>query len=320
MIKNIELNEIAERLFDAKSAVLFPHVNPDGDAVGACVGLCCALRQRNIDAWVYSSGPVPGYLQFLNTGVFTDDFNRLSDPDICMAVDCGEDQRIADRLEAFYGGKVKMCIDHHLSKTGYGDHYYIDESAAAVCEIVYDMLKHIGIHFERDIANALYTGLSTDTGNYQYSNTTPHDHEIAAEILRAGVDHTSIMVNLYQNRNLKKVICESRAIDKMLVFAGGKGIVSYLTSAEIAQLDATNEDTDQIIDALRNINGVEMAAYLEERENGIKVSMRAKTYGNVAEICGRNGGGGHVKAAGCTMKMPMEEAYSIIKKEIEEAL
>lgn len=320
MIKNIELTEIAERIFAAKSVVLFPHVNPDGDAIGSCVGLCCALKQRNIDACVYSEGSVPEYLKFLNTDVFTDDFVKSGNPDICVAVDCGEDQRIGDRLGAFYGGKVRMCIDHHLSKTGYGDHYYIDESAAAVCEIIYDMLKHMGVRFERDIANALYTGLSTDTGNYQYSNTTPHDHEIAAELLRAGVDHTSIMVNLYQNRGLKKVICESKAIEKMQVFAGGKGILSFLSSSEIAQIDATNEDTDQIIDALRNINGIEIAAYLEERENGIKVSMRAKTYGNVAEICERNGGGGHVKAAGCTMKMSMEEAYSIIKREIEEAL
>ena len=320
MIKNIELAEIAKRIFDAKSVILFPHVNPDGDAIGSCVALCLALRQKGIESWVYSTGGAPEYLDFLCFDVFTDDFSKVDRPDICIAVDCGEEHRIEDRIDAFYGGNTQMCIDHHLSKVGYGEYYYIDENAAAVCEIIYDLLMSIGTELSRDMANALYTGLSTDTGNYQYSNTTPHVHDIAAELLKIGVDHTSIMVNLYQNRSMKKVICESKAIDKMLVFAGGKGVISYLTGGEMAEIDATHGDADQIIDALRNINGIEIAAYLEERETGIKVSMRAKTYGNVAEICERNGGGGHVKAAGCTMKMSMEEAFAIIKREIEEAI
>lgn len=319
MKKNIELKELGNRLFEAKSVALFPHVNPDGDAVGSTVALCLALRSRGIESWVYS-GKIPGYLGFLNTEVITDDFGIMAPPDICMAVDCSDENRIDDRLEAFASGYTKLCLDHHLNEAGFGDYYYIDEDAAATCELVYDLLVSQGITPDRDTANAIYTGISTDTGNYKHTNTTPHVHEIAAELIRSGVDHMEVMVNLHENKSMKKVLCESTAVGRMLVFAEGKGVISYLTAADMAGLDASKEDTDEIIDALKKISGVEMAAYLEERENGIKVSMRAKTDGNVADICRKYDGGGHVKAAGCTLKMSMEDAFARIKFDMEEAL
>lgn len=319
MNKNIELKEIGDRLFNAGSVVLFPHINPDGDAVGACAALCLALRSRGIQSWVYSEG-VPDFLGFLNTEMFTDDYAIIPPPDICVAVDCSDGCRVDSRLKAFEQGDVHMCIDHHQGGTGYGDYYYIDENAAATCEIIYDLLKECGVQLSRDMANALYTGISTDTSNYRHSNTTPKSHRIAAEILEAGVDHTDIMVNLYQRTGVKKVMCTARAVQKMHTFAEGRGVMTYLTAAELVEMDAQSQDADEIINTLQNMEGVEIAGYLEERENGIKVSLRAKTYGNVAAICRKYDGGGHIKAAGCTLKMPMEDAFARIKYDIEEAL
>lgn len=319
MKKNIDLKELGAKLFNAGSVVIFPHVNPDGDAVGAGAALCLALRKNGVESYVYSEG-IPAYLSFLDNGIFTDDYRILPPPDICMAVDCSEDSRLNERLDAFNEGDTRICVDHHLNDTGYGDYYYIDEKAAAVCEIIYEMLVFTGIDMDKSIANALYTGLSTDTGNFMYSNTTATTHRTAAHLMDIGTDHTEIMVRLYQNKGMKKLLCESRAVERMQMFAEGKGVISYLTSRDLAEIDAKSEDADEIIDVLRNISGVEMAAYLEERENGIKVSMRAKTYGNVAEICKRYDGGGHVKAAGCTLKTSMEKAYSVIKVEIEKAV
>ena len=319
MKKNTDLKELGSKLFSAGSVVIFPHVNPDGDAVGAGAALCLALRKSGVESYVYSEG-IPAYLGFLDAGIFTDDYHILPPPDICIAIDCSEDSRLNERVDAFNEGDTRMCIDHHLNDIGYGDYYYIDEKAAAVCEIIYEMLVLTGIDIDRSIANALYTGLSTDTGNFKYSNTTAATHRTAARLMDIGIDHTEIMVRLYQNKGMKKLLCESRAVERMQMFAEGKGVISYLTSRDLAEMDAKSEDADEIIDVLRNISGVEMAAYLEERENGIKVSMRAKTYGNVAEICKRYDGGGHVKAAGCTLKTSMEKAYSIIKLEIEKAV
>lgn len=318
MVKNIELNELWEHLSTAKSVVLFPHVNPDGDAMGSCSALAGALRNKGVECVVYT-GKTPDYLNFINREYFTDNC-LIENPEICLAVDCSQDQRLDSRAELFYRGNRQFCIDHHENRNGFGQKYYIDKDAAAACVIVYDMLKAAGADFDREIANALYTGLSTDTGNFKYSNTDGHVHRIAADLLDTGVDHVEIMTNLYQNRNIRKVFCESKAIDKAMLFADGRCIISYLTSAEMADMDVTKEETDEIIDKLRDIAGVEMAAYLEEREDGIKISMRAKTYSNVGDICADFGGGGHAKAAGATVNKPMEEVFSEVKHKMEEAL
>ena len=317
---NTDIKKISETLFSAGKVVLFPHIHPDGDSVGSCAALSLALRGAGVECYV-CSGPVPPYTQHINREAFTDDFEKVMDPDIAVAVDCSADHRLDSRLDAFRSGKVKMCLDHHENKEGYGDLYYIDEDAAAACEIIFAVLKAAKAEITRDIANAIYTGLVTDTGRFRHSNTTPKTHELAAELMKIGVDHNSIMVNIFDSKSLKKVCCETKAIEKMQLFADGQGAISYLTSGEMAAMDALHEDSDEIIDRLREIEGVEMAAYLEEREDGIKVSMRAKSNSSVLEICERNGGGGHKKAAGCTIHdVTMEHAYAVIKGEMEEAL
>ena len=324
MNRNTDLKTISEKLFSARKVVLFPHVNPDGDSVGSCAALSLALRGAGVECWVYS-GPVPKYTQHISRETFTEDPAKVQDADITVAVDCSAENRLDSRLAAYQSGKVKMCIDHHENKDGFGEFYYIDEDAAAVCEVMFDLLKEAGAPgtkgagavFTRDIANALYTGIVTDTGGFRYSNTTPKTHKYAIELMEMGVDHTDIMVNVYNTKSITKVRCESKALERMMLFADGKGIISYLTSGEMAAMDAHPEHADEIIDRLRDIEGVEMAAYLEEREEGIKVSMRAKTTSSVLDICVRNGGGGHAKAGGCTMATTMENAFAIIKSEME---
>ena len=319
MNRNTDLKTIAEKLFAAKKVVLFPHVNPDGDSVGSCSALSLALRQAGVECYV-CVGDYPQYMKHINSETFTLDPDKVYGADIAVAVDCSADNRLDSRLEAFKSGKEKMCVDHHMNPEGYGEVYYIDEDAAAVSEIVFEIIKLAGARITRDMANGLYTGIVTDTGGFRYSNTTPESHEKAVELMNIGVDHLQIMVNLYQNKSLKKVRAENRAVDNMLLFAGGKGNISHLTSGEMAEMDAHPQDCDEIIDRLRDIDGVEMAAYLEEREDGIKVSMRAKTTGSVVEICQKYGGGGHKKAAGCTIKDSMESVYALIKREMEIAL
>lgn len=319
MKKNTDIKTIAEKLFAADKVVLFPHVNPDGDSTGACAALSLALRGAGVECWVYTKKP-PKYLGFLNQEAFTDNWEQTQPPYLSVAIDGNDEGRLDERAAAFHAGSEELCIDHHVSENGFGDLYYIDEDAAAACELVYEVIKAAGVPVTEEIANAIYTGIVADTGGFRYSNTTVHSHEAAIELLQTGVDHTKVMVNLYNNKSLKKVRCESKAIEKMMIFADGRGAISFLTSGEMAEMGARPEHADEIIDKLRDIDGVEMAAYLEERENGIKVSMRAKTDANVLEICAKNGGGGHVKAAGCTIATTMEEAFAVIKADMEEAL
>ena len=319
MRTNTDLKTISEKLFSAKTVLLFPHTNPDGDSVGACSALSLALRAEGVECYVYSE-EAPKYLDFINQEAFTKDWDKIPSPDVCVAVDCNQYERLQKRSVFFDSGRTKICIDHHEHDRGFGDLYYIDEKAAAVCELVYEVIRYAGAEITRDIANALYTGIVTDTGSFRYSNTRSESYQIAKDLFDIGVDHIKIMVNLYNNKNLKKVRCENKAIARAVFFADGRGVISFLTSGEMAAMDAHPQHADEIIDRLRDIEGVEMAAYLEEREDGIKVSMRAKTDSNVLEICQRNGGGGHVKAAGCTMHTTLENAFAIIKDEMECAL
>ena len=319
MKTNTDLKTIRETLFSAKTVLLFPHKNPDGDSVGACSALSLALRAKGVECYVYAD-EVPKYLHLINREAFTKDWDRIPRPDVCVAVDCNEYERLQERAKLFDAGRTKICIDHHEHDTGFGDLYYIDPKAAATCELVFALLKDADVEFTRDIANALYMGIVTDTGSFRYSNTRSESYQMAKELFDIGVDHIEIMVNLYNNKDLKKVRCESKAVARAIIFADGKGAISYMTSGDMGSLDAHPQHTDEIIDRLRDIDGVEMAAYLEEREDGIKVSMRSKTYSSVLEICQRNGGGGHVKAAGCTMHTTLENAFAVIKGEMEQAL
>lgn len=318
MVKNIELIELWEHLSTAKKVVLFPHINPDGDAMGATSALCRALREQGVECSV-CVGSTPEYLNFVDREFFSED-REIGNPDFCVAVDCSADHRLDKRVEAFYKGRKQYCIDHHENEDGYGERFYIDNDAAACCSIIFDMLKEAGVSISHDVANSIYTGLSTDTGNFKYSNTDPKTHLVAAQLLELGVDHTEIMTSLYQNRSMKKVLCENKALDRALLFSDGKGIISYLSGAEMAELNVTSEDTDEIIDKLRDIAGVEMAAYVEEREDGVKISMRAKTYSNVGDICKSFGGGGHVKAAGATVSTSLEDTVVAVKHAMEEAI
>lgn len=316
MISNVSLRKAGQLLNNAESVLIFPHVNPDGDALGSCAALCRVLRNSGKEAWILLDESVPKYLSFMDTEFCTCDHGCIAEPDICICVDCSEEKRFPDRAEKFNSGRTKLCLDHHATSGSFGDYYYIDGAEAATAQIIYKLLLEMGAQIDRNTAASLYTGISTDTGNFQYSNTTPETHMIAAELMKTGMDHVSITVALYQNVSLTKVRLEARILDKMEIFAGGKAVISYVDSSMLQEVSAKMEDSESAIDTLRNIEGVEIAAFLKEKGDAVKVSMRAKSAGRVDEIAVKFGGGGHAKAAGCTMEMSIAEATDAIKKEI----
>lgn len=327
MIKNIELKEIWNRLKNAKSVVLMPHVRPDGDAVGSGIALCLALRAEGVDCWVYSENSVPYYLQFLNTEVFTDDFNKIRKPEICVAIDCSDENRLEGRFNIYDACAQQFTIDHHYKETGFGNAYYIDDAEPAVCGIIYRMLDEAKVDFTKDMLDALYTGISTDTGNFKHSNTSPEVMRIAADLLERGSNHRLIMINIYENLGYANMLCKCKGVEKAELFADGNIAMSYLDKSDLDEIgaahgiDVTNSDADDVIDYLRDIQGVETAAFLLEKEDGkTKLSMRSKSYLNVAAIAKDLGGGGHVLAAGATLDKPIKEAFEIVKKALMAAL
>ena len=316
MISNASLGEIGNMLLEAESILIFPHVSPDGDAIGSCAALCRALRNEGKTALILIDEPVPEYLSFMDIEYCTEDMDAVADPDVCVCVDCSEESRFPQRAKKFNEGRLRICIDHHATSGSFGDYYYIDGEEAATAQIVYKLLKETGIEIDRKIAESIYTGIDTDTGSFRYSNTTAETHRIAAELFEKGIDHNSIIVDLYQSESYKRLRMESLILEKTELLADGKAAVSYVTQQMLDDEGAALEDCEGVVDKLRNIRGVELAAFLKEKGEEIKVSMRAKSYGNVDSIAVKFGGGGHAKAAGCTLKMPMQEAMKTMKKEL----
>lgn len=318
MISNSSLSEMGNLLRSAESIVLFPHESPDGDALGSCAALCRALRNEGKDSWILLDEEISGYLEFMDTEYCTTDRDCISTPDICICVDCSEEKRFSGRVEKFREGKMKLCIDHHVTAGSFGDLYYIDGSEAATAQIIYKLLREMGVEIEKAIAESLYVGISTDTGSFRHSNTTAETHMIASQLFGCGIDHQKLVINLYNSVSYRQTRMESAILEKMELIADGKAAVSYVTTAMLEAESAELGDCEAVIDRLRDIKGVEIAAFLKEKNGAVKVSMRAKSYGRVDSIAVKYGGGGHVKAAGCTLDMPMDEALALIKSELED--
>lgn len=317
MKNNASLRQMGDALLQAQSILIFPHVNPDGDALGSSIALCRALRDQGKTCSVLLEEEIPKYIGFLDTGCCTQDTSCIPQPDVCICVDCSEENRFPERAELYRTGKLKLCIDHHLTGDGFGDQYYIDHEEAATAQIIYKLLREMEWKIDEVSAEALYTGIVTDTGCFQYSNTTPETHRIAASLMECGFDPMKITIALYQNVSRRKLEVQIKVLETMEIFADGKAAMAYVTEDMLQQLDASMDDAEGIVDLLRNIDGVEIAAFLKERQDGVKASLRAKSCGNVDQIASEFGGGGHAKAAGCTIHAGVQEAAALLKQEIE---
>ncbi|HPR24174.1 MAG TPA: bifunctional oligoribonuclease/PAP phosphatase NrnA [Bacillota bacterium] len=317
MMKNNSLKEIGEQLEGADSLVIFPHVLMDGDAMGSAVALCRVLRGMGKEAWILLEDKIPDYLMFLDKGFCTYDKEKVAAPDICLCIDCGDTERFKKRVDVFQKGKSRICVDHHPTSDPFVEYNHINTEASATGEIVYDLILEMGWPIEKEAAEAIFTAITTDTGNFQYSNTTKRSHEITADLYDYSGDFSKISVEIYQNEDLSKFRLESKIIDTAEVFAKGKGIIACVTQKMLEEAGARMEETEGMVAKLRSVKGVQIAVLIKENDTGeMKVAMRAKEEGNVAKIAGKYNGGGHIKAAGCTIYDSMENVRKLMIKEV----
>ena len=316
-MKNNSLKEIAGKISEAKSIMLFPHVNPDGDALGSCAVLCEALRKLGKETWVLLEDDIPANLRFLDKGYCTWDSAKIEEPDICMCVDCGSSDRFEKRAEKFASGKTTICIDHHRTSELKWAYNYIDPAEAATGQIVFELLRELGAEPDKEIGEAIFAAITTDTGNFQYSNTQAKSHLIAAQLCGWGADFNGTSVQLYENVRMEKFMMRNRAMETLKIIGGGRGAVVLVTQEMLRETGAAMDETEGLSQELRSIAGVEFAAVVKEyEEEKIRVSLRAKSRGDVAEIASKLGGGGHTKAAGCTIYKTIAEAAKLVEEEI----
>lgn len=308
--------QIIEALNTSKQILIFPHINPDGDAIGSAAALYKALIYTGKDVHIFVEELMPQYLQFLSEGCIYElpnDFN----PDLCIAVDCSDIGRLGKRFEPYSKGKKTINIDHHFTNTFFADINYIDDNAGANGEIVYEFLKALNVEIDKYMAEALYTAISTDTGSFKYSNTTQNTHLVAAELLNRGVDLNHISVELYQNIRLEKIRLEAKVLDNLSIFANGQAVSAYVSQKILTETGGKMDETEGIIETLRNIQGVEIAVLFKEMdEHDIKVSFRAKKSADVSKIAMNFDGGGHVKAAGCSFNESLENVEQLVSNAV----
>ena len=318
---NNTFKEIAEVLLKAEKILIYPHINADGDTVGSAAALCHTLRRLGKTAYVLVEDELPSNLRFMDKGYFTFDDKVIEHPDVSVCVDCGDFGRLPKRKEKFLSAETTLCVDHHGTTQSFCDYNYVDPTAAATGELIYAIIKELVPEVDVETGEAIFTAITTDTGNFQYSNTTKNCHLIMAELFDLGVDTNKVSVQIYENERPEKLMITTKALSTIELFGGGKGAIAYLTLSDMAEIGAKPFETDNVIGTLRSLAGVEYAAFVKEKEPGvIRVSLRAKRMGDVAKIAAALGGGGHIKAAGCTLNMTIEEATAMVKQKLSEAI
>ena len=303
------LNEIAVAVSAVKRALICGHVMPDGDSLGSAFALAAALRVLGKDVIVAGPDPVPVVYSFLPG---TDGFHAGSPPaddfDTMITVDCP----VAFRLGLEYQdlpGKIPTVIniDHHTSTNSFGTYRYIDPSAAAVGEIVYDLLRLMQINIDIDIAICLYTAIVTDTGSFQYENTTADTHKRMIGLLETGAPLHLANTKIYEEKPLPAQLLLKEALKTLSVSRDGKVAWMRITRATLRDAGAKDENTEGIVNYARSIRGVEVGILFHEQAGGkIKIGFRSKEKVNVAYLAGMFGGGGHKRAAGCEIPGDMD--------------
>lgn len=321
MNKNSTLKEMAEILSASGSVLLFTHINMDGDTLGSSAALCAALRKLGKQAHILIEDDVPAFLRFLDKGYCSYDVEVIENPDVCLCIDCGDVGRFKKRKDKYFEGKQKGCIDHHVTTEPFADFNFIDPKAAATGEIIFDLIKILGVEIDIDIAAAIFAAITTDTGNFQYSNTTRKTHLIAAELIDCGLNPNEVSVALYQNNRLEKLVLQTAVLQGLEVFSEGRGAICGITKRMLKDTQGKMEETEGVIEIIRSISGIEVAAFVKEiGEETCKVSMRSKNFVNVAEMSKRFQGGGHARAAGFTVQQSFEETKETVRALVSQYL
>jgi bifunctional oligoribonuclease and PAP phosphatase NrnA len=311
--------EIGRALREHNKFAVLSHVRPDGDALGSTLALALSLKElgKDVRAW-NEEGMLEKYNFLARAELLTEPPNTPEDFDVAIALDTAVQNRLGSTTAAVGSAKLWINIDHHPSNPRYGDLVYIDPTAPATAQILFELLTNQKFPITPAIAENLYVAISTDTGSFQYPNTTVRTFEIAAELVRGGVNVGRISQLTYENFPRRRIELLRDLLATMRFACDGRLAYFSLSQASARALGVIPEDNEGLIDHLRAIQGVIVAIFFEELTDGkVRVSMRSKNEAvDVCAICTQFGGGGHVLAAGARVRGTLPE---VEKKIVEQA-
>src|SRR3989442_15963564 len=317
-----DLDAVVDALRSHDRFLVTTHENPDGDALGSLLAMTLALRLLGKDAYMYIAGqaPLPAEYAFMPL----EELHRAAPEDVgervLLAVDCANESRIGPDPEVLHAARFTIDIDHHHDNTRFGNVNLVVADASSTGEVLRDVFRELGVELTPDIAEALYIALVTDTGRFQYANTTPKALRLAAELVEAGADVHRVFQGVYETVQFAKLKLLARALERAQVFEGGRIVVSYLVRDDFAEVGAAEPYSEGIIDYLRAVEGAIMAVLIREppRADGPlrRISLRSSSDElDVSAIARKSGGGGHRQAAGFSSEASIDEIAAFVRNE-----
>ena len=309
------LDNILEEINKAEKIVILTHENPDGDAIGSSLAMYHALKS-------YGKNPdliIPEHSRTFNCLPGIDKIKKESDIehyDLAISLDCATIKMLNGFANYFESAKVKVCIDHHSTNTMFGDYNYVNPDAPACAQILLVVLEYFGIEINKEIGTCILAGIITDTGGFKYQGVTAETFEFVAWLLNKGVNVSNIYRQVLEAQTKANFELHRIASSRIEFLENGKIAYTYITKEDEEKVHSENGDHEGIVDIGRGIEGVEVSIFIRETPKGCKVSLRSNDYVNVSDACMVFGGGGHPRAAGCTIPGTVEQAKEKILKEV----
>lgn len=310
------LESVAKTLLSKDKILILTHRSPDGDTIGSGYALAMALRKLGKSVKVDCTDPFPEKYSY-----FTDKLEKLEfDEEFVVSVDIADTKLLGEKLSD-YADKIDLCIDHHGSNTKYAKEYYVEASAAAAAQVIAKLIRLMNVDFDKDIANAIYTGITTDTGCFRYTNVTAETHRIAADMIDCGAESGMINRLMFETKSRSRLEIERRVMDSIQFYLDGRCAIAYATIDMMKESGAVDSDMEGVSSLPRQIEGVMAGITLREKNNGkFKVSVRTTDELDASAICANFGGGGHKAAAGCMITGTLNEAIEQIIEVVRQAL
>lgn len=312
----IDLSTCVETLKKIDNVLILMHHFPDGDTLGCGFGLCRALQKMGKNAKTLCADLISDRYDYIVQSVEQQDFM----PDYIIAVDVA-DEKLLGSIKDEFSGKIDLCIDHHATNTCYAKKTFVDSSSAAACEIIYEIINQLGVEIDEQLASTLYTGIATDTGCFKFNNTSAVTHLIAASLIEKGADYGNINRLMFDTKTKSRVLVEQNVLNNIEFSHCDKIATVVLSQDMIVSSGAEDSELEGITSLPRTIEGVIVGITLREKKDGsYKISVRSHAPISASELCSAFGGGGHDAAAGCELKLPLDDAKKMLVEKADEML
>lgn len=313
------LVEIGKLIKGSDNFAIISHTSPDGDSIGSMLGLYNALQEMGKSAEMFIDDPLPKKYSFLPGYYEIKGLDSVKDSYSCIIVlDCGDLDRLGACKDLISKADIIINIDHHVSNSVFGSFNIVDSNASSVGEMLYQLLKINGLEVSKNTAICFYTSMLTDTGGFKYSNTTSVTLSIAGDLINTGIDFSEIYNQVFDVKTISQVKLMSKVTSTLETYLNDKVAVIFLTREMLNECGAKEDDASEFINIARDIEGVEVAFFVKEVDcTKCRVSLRSKQFVDVRNIAEIFGGGGHIRAAGCTITGSLSEVKDAIINELK---